>query len=262
MTVPLGTLTTALRIARVSAPELTNTPTAVTSLVAVPLLEVVLLVAISASLGGDELVVVAYAAILLAFGLTIISGTVGQVTRDRNIGVVYDTLSHRFFWPPYWLSKVVVAAVLGLVVAVVSCAVVFAIDAEHDVRQLVGALAMLPVVAVVASVAAIGIATLSVGFRDPYLLANIARGVLPITAGVVVPLSDYPELLAGIARLLPLSGTIEAMRAIALAQPWPSIGMLIARDGVVCGAWFLVGLLASGMVVRALRDGRRREEIW
>lgn len=257
-----GPLGTALRISRVSTPDLANVATAITSLVAVPLLEVLLLVAVSASLGGNDLIVVAYSAILVAFGLTAVTGTVGQITRDRHAGVLQDILTIRPFYAPYWLGKTAIPAGLGLVVAFASCAAVFGIDSSHDVRSLLSALAMLPVVAIFASLCAIGVATLSVGFKDPYLVSNIIQGIVPITAGVVVPLSSYPGLLASVAHVFPFTGAVEAMRALALEQPWPEAAASIAREGGVCGLWLVVGVLASRFVLKALRDGRRREEIW
>lgn len=258
----LGPLATALRISRVSTPELTNVATAVTSLVAVPLLEVVLLVAVSASLGGDDLVIVAYAAVLVAFGLTVVTGTVGQVTRDRHSGVLQDALTYRFFYAPYWLSKVTIPVALGLAVAAASCTAVFAVDNEHDAERLVSAVVMLPVVAAFSSLTAIGLASLSVGFQDPFLISNISQGVLPITAGVVAPLSTYPDLLAIVARSLPLTNAVEAMRAFALHQTWAEVVVFILREGIVSVAWLAVGAISSRLVIRALRDGRRREEIW
>ena len=256
---PLGT---ALRISRVSTPDLANTATALTSLVAVPLLEVLLLVAVSASLGGDDLVVVAYSAILVAFGLTVVTGTVGQITRDRHAGVLQDILTLRPFYAPYWLGKTTIPAVLGVAVAFASCVAVFGIDTSHDPRSLASALVMLPVVALFASFCAVGVATLSVGLKDPYLLSNVIQGVVPITAGIVVPLSSYPTLLASVAHVFPFTGAVEAMRALALEQPLSEVAASIAREGGICGAWLLVGALASKFVLRALRDGRRREEIW
>lgn len=256
-----GPLSTALRISRVSAPELANPATALTSLLAVPVLEVILLVAVSASLGSTALVSTAYAAIILAYGQTIISGTIGQVTRDRQIGVLQETLTNRFFSPPYWASKVAVPIVLGGAVAVASCVAVVVIDPERSVRLFAAALLVIPVVAVGASIASVGVATLSVGLRDPYLISNVVRGLLPLTAGVVVPLASYPAVLAGVARAFPLTGAVEAMRSMALAQPGAWVAGALAREVIICGAWFAVGALASSHVIRSLRNGRR-EEIW
>ena len=101
-----GPLRTALRIARVSTPALTNRRTAVTSLVAVPVLGVLLLVAVAASAGGTDLVATASAGVLVTFGLSIVAGTVAQISRDRQLGVLQQVLAGQFFSLPYWLEKV------------------------------------------------------------------------------------------------------------------------------------------------------------
>lgn len=257
-----GPVGTSLRIARVSTPELTNASTALTSLVAVPLLEVLLIVAVSASLGGDDLVRTAYAAIILAYGLSIVTGTVGQVTRDRQIGVLQEALMSRFFYLPYWLGKVTVPAVLGAAVAVASSLAVLLVDPDRSAQAFVGAVALLPVVTVGASLAAVGVATLSVGASDPYLVANVAQGVLPLTAGVVVPLSSYPAVLAHAASALPFTAAVEAMRVLQNGGDTALVATLMTRELLVCSVWFVIGAVVSRRVVRALRDGRRREEIW
>lgn len=253
---------TALKISKVSSPELTNSSTAVTSLIFVPLFEVILLVAITASMGSVDLISVAYSAIVLALGLTIITGTVGQVTRDRNLGVLNEMLIYRFYYAPYWLSKVCVSAILGLVVAMLSSVVVFAMAAENNASSLFSILALLPFVAFCSSLAAIGVSTLSIGLRDPYFVSNIVQGLLPLTAGVVVPLSSYPTVLQSIAYVLPFTGAIEAMRGLASGQHFSAVSVFLMRELVVCGGWLLIGVLTSATVVRAIRDGRRREDIW
>lgn len=183
------------------------------------------------------------------------------VTALRISRVSAPELTSRFFSPPYWASKVVVPITLGGAVAIASCVTVLVIDPEHSVQRFTAALLVIPVVAVGASAASIGIATLSVGLRDPYLISNVVHGLLPLTAGVIVPLASYPAALAGMARAFPLTGAIEAMQAITTSGSGAWVASTLGREVLICGAWFVLGALASRLVIRGLRNGRR-EEIW
>ena len=84
------------------------------------------------------------------------------------------------------------------------------------------------------------------GASDPYLVANVAQGVLPLTAGVVVPLSSYPAVLAHAASALPFTAAVEAMRVL--------------QDG---GDTALVATLMTRRAARVLglvRDRCRRQQ--
>lgn len=258
-----GPVGTALRISRVSTPALSNVRTALTSLVAVPLLEVLLIVAISASMGSTDLVATAYAGILVSFGLSIVGGTVAQVTRDRQVGVLQDALGTRFFPFPYWYGKTLVPIVLGAVVAAASCGAVLLIDVDHSTSAFVGAIVLLPVIALGGAMVAVAAATSSIGLSDPYLVSNVTTGLLPITAGVVIPLIAYPVWLKAIAYGLPFTAAVEAMREVGAGTPrWSSVLSLTVRELAICTAWLTIGLSISRSVISALRSGRRREEIW
>ena len=256
-----SSLATALKVARVSTPALTNFRTATTSLVAVPLLEVVLLVAIVATLGSTDLLVAAYAAIVVSFGIAIVTGTVAIVTRDRQTGVLVEALQYRPLNPVYWASKVAIPVATGAVVAIASCTAVWTIDPTHAGRPLVAALMALAVTAAGASLAAIGVATISIGLSDPYLVANIAQGLLPLTAGVVAPLAAYPPVLAALSRAMPTTASIEGLRAM-VGGDGAQVAVFVAQELVVCSVWLAIGAAASSFVLRALRSGKRREDIW
>lgn len=260
-----GPIRTAARVAWASTPALANVGTALTSLVAVPLLGVVLLVAITlaAGAGPDAAVATAYAGVVVAFGAAIVSGTVAQVTTDRQIGVLADVLVGRPVHPAYWISKVSVPVLTGTAVAMGALLALGAVVPASR-SLLVGALVVLPVVAVAGACSAVAAATLSIGLKDPYLISNVVVALVPLSAGVVVPVVDYPDALRFLASALPFTASIEALRAIgdASAVPWSSVAVLAVRELVVCGAWLLCGLAASRFVVAALRSGRRSEEIW
>ncbi len=251
-----GRWATSVTVTAVSNPALTNPATAVTSLVLTPLLEVMLLVAVSASVGSSDLRDTAYAGILLAFGLTVLTGAVEQVTRDRRLGVVQEVIGHGLTNAPYWAGKLVVPVTLGIAPAVASAAVVFWLDPTHDTQTLGRVLLLVPLAAVAGGLVGMTAAIASLALTDPYIVSNSAHGVLLITAGVVLPLSLYPEWLEWVALALPFTAAVEAVRADS------GIAMLALRELAVAVAWFSISLLIGRRVLAALRSGRRTEEVW
>lgn len=249
----------ALRIARVSSSALTNAGTALTSLVAIPMLEVLMLVAVAASVGSSDLVSVAYAGALIALGTSIISGTISGVSRDRSMGVLQDALTFRFFHPPYWLAKVTIPAVLGVAVALATIAAILLIDPSHSSDMALRALTLVPPVCLVAGTVSVAAATASVALRDPYLVSNVLTATLPIVAGVVVPITLFPQWLATLAMLVPLTATVQAMWSPDMAPN--ESALLVARDLAVAAAWLAMGVALSRRVITLLRDGRR-EDVW
>ncbi len=251
-----GRWATSVTVAAVSNPALTNTATAVTSLVLTPLLEVLLLVAVSASVGSSDLRDTAYAGILVAFGLTVLTGAVEQVTRDRRLGVLQEVIGHGLTNAPYWAGKLVVPVTLGVVPALAGAAVVFWLDPSHDAQALERVLLLIPLAALSGGLVGLTAAIASLARTDPYIVSNSAHGVLLITAGVVLPLSLYPQWLAWVALALPFTAAVEAVRAES------GVALLVLREIGVALAWFSISLLIGRRVLAALRSGRRTEEVW
>ena len=291
-----GRYATALRIAMTSDTGLANPGTAVTSLLLTPVLQVLLLVAVTASLSGVvgsaaigsaaigtaatgsqagsalgpgagatsaslaalQLRDTAYAGIVVAFGLAVLAGAVGQVTMDRRLGVLQDVLSHGMWNPAYWMSKVAVPALLGIGPAVASAAVVFWLDGSGDSQMLVRVLVAIGLAAVTGSLVGVAASVASLVLSDPYVISNIAHAVLLITSGVVLPLSLYPGWLAWIARALPLTAVVESLRAASSSlAPW-----LLVQELAVGLAWLGLSMMLAGRVMSQVRTGRKTADVW
>ena len=251
-----GRFATALQIARVSNPMLTSVPEIIATLVLRPLLSAVLLVAVLGSVGVTDLRDAAYASILLSFGMAVMLGAVMHVSSDRNLGVAQEIVSHGLWNPPYWTAKLLVPMVLGIVPAVLSSLVVFWVSAPHDADALLRVLSLIPLAALIGALVGITAAITSFAFSDPYMVSNILDSVLLITAGVVLPLQMYPDWLARIARLMPFTALVEAVRT---TRPiWP----FALRELVIAAVWLLVGILIARRVMALIRSGKRSQEIW
>ena len=251
-----GRFATAFQIARVSNPMLTTVPEAITTLVVRPLLGAVLLIAVLGSVGVTDLRDAAYASIVLSFGMAVMLGAVMHVSSDRFRGVATEIIGYGLWNPPYWVSKLVVPMVLGIVPAVLSSLVVFWVSGADDVAALRRVMLLIPLAALVGALIGITAAITSFGFSDPYVVSNILDSVLLITAGVVLPLQLYPAWLAFIARLLPFTALVEAVRSTGPIWPYA------LRELAIAVVWLLAGLLIARRVMAMVRSGKRSEEIW
>jgi len=255
-------LATSISIAAKSNSAFTNRATFVTSLILTPVLDVLLLVAVLSSVGvmaGASVRDATYASIVLAFGLAVLTGTVGQLTYDRQIGVAQEIIGHGLWNPTYWAGKLLVPMILGIVPAVLGAIAVFLLDARlsgGDVDLLLRVLVLIPLAALVGALVGITAAIASFALADPYLISNIANAVLLITAGVVLPLNRYPNWLAAITRLLPFTALVAAVRTT--GPVWP----LVLRELLVALAWLAVGLLIARRVLALIRSGKRSQEVW
>lgn len=77
---------------------------------------------------------------------------------------------------------------------------------------------------------------------------NFVTPIIPITSGVVVPLSYYPKYLAAIFSWLPISTTIDDMYAVNRA--WEATLALEAGKSMFC---MILGLLAVMYIARRQR---------
>lgn len=255
-----GPTWTALRIGRVSTPALTNRATTMTSLLLIPVSEVLLMVFVAQVVGVMDVQRTAYAAALVGFGLTIVSGVVSQVARDRQTGVLLEVLLRDFFHVRYWFAKAAVPTFLG---APVACTIGLAILTLHGGESSVMFISMLttmPLVAAVGGLVGVGVAVVGLLWEDPYLLGNVVRGTLPIMAGVVVPVSTYPGWLEAASYGLPLTGAVELLSLEGGVDLFalPTIG----REMAIGLAFVAIGWACSRLVVRLMRDGRFREDLF
>lgn len=251
-----GKWATSIRIAIVTNPTLTNRSTAVTSLVLTPMFEAVLLVAIVASVGSPDLTTTAYAGVVATFGLAVLTGTVAQVTRDRQLGVLQEVLSFGPWNPAYWLGKIIPPVILGVVPAITSSVGIFVLDSRHDPHGLTLALIAASLTAISGAMVGMAAAVFSVAMSDPFLVSNVAHWVLLAGTGVVLPLAYYPTWLSPIALALPFTAAVELVRGA--EAPW----FLAIRELLVSGTWFLAGVLSARYSIRLVRSGRKSEEIW
>jgi ABC-2 type transport system permease protein len=251
-----GRVAVSIRIAAAASGLFINIGTAVTSLILAPIIGSLFLVGLAASVASPDLRSVAYAGVIV----TAASGTIASISAmmgsDRRIGVVEEVFTLALFSPVFWVGKVVVAIVASGAVAFVSGLGVFLLDPLRSASALASFLVALPAALVVGAVVGCSIAVVSVTLQDPYLIANVIALVLPLSAGVMAPLSTYPDGLALLSRLLPLTGTVELFRSSAVGRlgdsDWQAA---LVGELAVATAWILLAVGVRGWVVARLRSG-------
>jgi ABC-2 type transport system permease protein len=74
--------------------------------------------------------------------------------------------------------------------------------------------------------------------------------------GVNVPVSYFPTWLEWIARCLPITDGLEAIRGVLAGDAWSSIGVHVGGELLAAGGWLALALLTFGRFIRAgQRDG-------
>lgn len=133
------------RVAWMSSTAFATIGTAVVTLLALPLLDVLFDVLMGADLSAPDLVRTGYAASLVTLGTLVSGGIVAVVASDRNLGVFQEVHTRRRFDVAYWISVAVVPTLLSLATGAATIGAVFALSAAHDAAVLGRVLALAPV---------------------------------------------------------------------------------------------------------------------
>lgn len=255
-----GSFATLFRVALKNSTSLSSVPAAVTTLVIIPLIEILLLVFASIGVTGEADARVVYSSVIVAFGTSVLLGVVEEITRDRNLEVLQPVLLSGSFQVRYWLSKVFVPLLSSFVVATVSIVGVTLLWGGSTLELFWGALALLPAVCVSGAVIGVCAALLTLGGNNPYLISNFLAAALTLATGVILPISQYPIVFEVLGRVLPFTWLIAGYRSGGSAGNEALIGF--AGELVVLAAWVLVTALLSRWVIRRWRSGKVHGLLW
>ena len=243
----LARLRTGVRVSWASSTAFATLGTAVVTLLVLPLFDVLFDVTMGSDLSAPNLERTGYAAARVA------GGVVAAVAGDRNLGVFQEVHLRRAVDPVYWASVCAVPALLASATTAVVVGAVFALSDRRD-AALLGRVAGLAACAVVCGVLmGVGAAGVGVNLPDPYLGSTLVGAVLPVLAGVIVPLDACPAWLRALSAAAPVSGTVGALDGSGAGG--------LARDLLAAAVWAGVGLAVTRRAVSALRDGRRYDVV-
>lgn len=231
--------------------------TALSTLVIVPGLSVLFNVLLGRDLSAPDPVRIACASALASVVLGVAAGVVARAATDRWLGVFEQVCTARRFDAAYWLGVSAVPALLTLITGVTNLGVAAAYAGvgssfEGALPLLARSVALLPLALVAGVCLGVFAAGLGLYLSDPYLGVTILGALLPISAGVIVPVSAYPAWLAALCALIP------GGRTVALVGGSPeAAGSTVLTEVLVCVLWALAGLTLVHAAARRIRSGAR-----
>ncbi|XCB29717.1 ABC transporter [Arcanobacterium hippocoleae] len=251
--------TSNVKISWISSTAFATVGTAVVTLIALPVLNVVFDILLGADLAAPELARTGYSAALVAMIAAVCGGVVSAVAADRNLGIFEQVHLQRRFDFAYWLAKAVMPAVLSCITSFVLFALVTLSAITMGVNDgtqwiLLGKTILLtPPALLIGIFLGIGAAGLGVNFSDPYMGGNIFAAFLPLAAGVIVPTQYYPNWLLPLTSVLPGSGLLSYFVSSSVLG--------IFRDLFFGVCWAVIGVLLARYALSRLRTGMRRESL-
>lgn len=246
-------LASGVRVSWASSPSFATVGTVLSTLLVLPLLDILFDVLLGADLSAPNLVRTGYAAALAALTTSVAGGVVGQVVADRNRGVFQEVHMRRRVDAAYWLSLGVVPTLLATTTGAAAIGAVHLLSPVHDAGMLGRVLVLAPVAVTCGLLMGVAAGGIGVDAPDPYLGLTIVSALLPLLTGVIVPLTLCPGWVRSASRLVPMSGALAALDA-----PSAEVPDLVGCDVLVGALWAVIGLAAARRAVIRLRRGLRR----
>ena len=164
----------------------------------------------------------------------------------------------------YWLGAAAVPALLASVTGLSNVGIVWLLSLTApatgtDSGLLLGAIALMPVAMLGGVCLGIFAAGLGLYLSDPYMGSNFLSIILPVSAGVIVPVSTYPAWLAWVCSWVPGSRLVQALDAsggIANSTA-PDLFALLAADTALALLYAAIGLGLTFLAARRIRAGAR-----
>ncbi|KAB7790250.1 ABC transporter [Bifidobacterium leontopitheci] len=247
-----------VRISFASSTAFATLGTALTTLVLTPLFSIAYDIMFGQDLLAPDYTRIGYAAALVSLCLSVEAGVVDKAATDRDLGIFEDIHLRRSVDLAYWIGGAVMPLLLSTLTAAVTIGSVFAFSPAHDVGFLLRVVALCPPTMIVGVLMGVCCAGIGVSLPDPYLGDTILDAIMPLTAGVIVPVTLYPGWLRGVFHLVPMTGTLAS-----LANGGNTLmdALDAAVDLLAATCWAAVGLLFVHVAVKRLRNGVRRDII-
>jgi len=184
--------------------------------------------------GDVHLLVPGLLALTLLFGTTSMEAIV--ITFERRIGSLERLLLAPIRLPALLASKVLGGMIFGLVVTAAVLAIVLATLGVGQVNWALLALAFLLSAAAFSTLGAF-VSVMVKEVFEAQTLANVFRFPMMFLGGVFVPVDSLPMGLRAVARLLPLTYSVEVLRVALSHGPWgqamPGLAFLTFFTGVL-----------------------------
>lgn len=239
-----GRLFMAARFSWGASALLANRSTFLVALFAAPIFEVFTAYFLGRVLGSPSATDIALRGLLISVTLMTATFFVATVAHNRETGVLTQIISYKPLDLRY-ISGVILAAVsVATAAGLVNLLCLAAI--------LPGSLAIFSVLEVFPLALFLGVAvgilcSLAVfTSSDPYVALNLCIPFLPLSAGLLVPLREYPAVIRSILRFIPPARSLEEIGS--------KTHVFVLSDYLVSAVALLMGLLVLRRVARQCRN--------
>ena len=155
------------------------------------------------------------------------------VITDANLKIDFELIAKKPFSFRYWLTKCIVAIIIGCTLALINLFLLYLVGAPLDI---IGrALLMLPLLCLYGC--ALGFVSWAISWQmnDPYFLENIFSSLAQLISGVLVVISAYPDWLKAIALLFPFAEPVTYIK---------TGGAKLANSVFITLIWLIIGIFA------------------
>lgn len=189
---------------------LNNWRTKLTYFFITPIINLVLLVLINMQYSNQFNWDVAISSIAMDAAVLALETFCSAVITDANLKIDFELIAKKPFSFRYWLTKCIVAIIIGCTLALINLFLLYLVGAPLDI---IGrALLMLPLLCLYGC--ALGFVSWAISWQmnDPYFLENVFSSLAQLISGVLVVISAYPEWLKAIALLFPFAEPVTYIK--------------------------------------------------
>ena len=189
---------------------LNNWRTKLTYFFITPMINLVLLVLINMQYSNQFNWDVAISSIAMDAAVLALETFCSAVITDANLKIDFELIAKKPFSFRYWLTKCIVAIIIGCTLALINLFLLYLVGAPLDI---IGrALLMLPLLCLYGC--ALGFVSWAISWQmnDPYFLENIFSSLAQLISGVLVVISAYPDWLKAIALLFPFAEPVTYIK--------------------------------------------------
>lgn len=198
----------------------------------IPLLNMMLLVAVTGTSSGEIDWRVASNSILISGALLAIGSMSGLLVDDLNRGISIEVVVLRPFSLGYWGSKVLATSLVAEIMILINGILLWIV---HPQLVLINLLILSPLSVISGVILGITASIASWGMDDPYFFTNIITTIGYIVSGTLVSLDKYPKWLAIIGKMFPFGNTIGALESSKLFNSLGDVPIMII--------WLVLGII-------------------
>lgn len=164
---------------------------------------------------------------------------------DQNIGIFDDVVSIRPNFRKYLLPKFVIASLVSISEILLLGGVgLVALNKYNLFSKLFAAI---PLVVIISSLLGFFGSVQGIKRNNPYWLTNIISGSLFLLAGVIIPISEYPQWLRIIAEILPISNLLDWFNSAKVFD------LNLEIVFIKCVIWFIICLFCYQQLIFKLK---------